>query len=84
MARFVDLEEDDVEPPEHGGKPVWNGLLPRGPVDTASHGRVGQAALGETPEHEGKELSDRTARESVTEASNPNRSAMIQALGCYP
>lgn len=72
MARFVDLDEDGLEPRQHGGKPIWNGLPPHGPD------------LGETSVHEGKGLRNRTAHESVTDASNPNRNAMTQALGCYP
>jgi hypothetical protein len=84
MARFVDLDEDDIEPAQHGGKPVWNGLLQHRPSDTASQARVDQGHVAESQGDEGKEMRDRAAHESVTEVSNPNWNAMTEALGCYP
>jgi hypothetical protein len=41
MALFVDLDDDGPEPPQHGGKPMWTGILPRRPatdVDTEGAG----------------------------------------------
>jgi hypothetical protein len=84
MARFVDLDADGVEPPQHGGKPIWNGLLPYRPIDSASCVRADKGHAAESEEGEGKEMHDREAHESVTEVCDPNRNAMTEALGCYP
>lgn len=51
MALFVDLDDDDVEPPQQDGrKPVWNGLpLRPAAAATASASASGGGAAGAAP-----------------------------------
>lgn len=74
MAVFVELDDDDVELPQQGGKPVWEGILP------SRHGLLGSKETdSEAPreqEQNGK------GHDAAVEESN--RSAMAEALGCYP
>jgi hypothetical protein len=87
MALFVDLDDDGPEPPQHGGKPMWTGILPHRPatdVDTEGAGEHRDYRAGLETE-EAKGMHNREAREStVREIPNPNRNSMTEALGCDP
>lgn len=78
MALFVDLDDDDVEPPQHfaGGKVLWSS----GAAPVEQQGHVQPLAAGKTP---ATTANVEEAREAVvTEA--PNWNSMTDALGCYP
>jgi hypothetical protein len=68
MAVFVDLDEEENEPPQNGPS-VWNGLVD--PVKPMPAAAVATASAREEA-HE----------PAATE--NPNRNSMTRALGCYP
>ncbi|KAK4219604.1 hypothetical protein QBC37DRAFT_409328 [Rhypophila decipiens] len=84
MAVFVDLADEDIEPPQ-------NGQPPRYPIDDvvkAAAKAAVVAASSTANKFEPKE--DETQRISEEEAQrlpvreNPNRNPMTRALGCYP
>ncbi len=69
MVLFVDLDDEDVEPPEHLGyggpaSPHWS-----------QPGFERNASQPQTSEVVGREALERL---------NLNRNAMSEALGCYP
>lgn len=72
MVVFVDLDEDERDPPQlEGGRLVWRGAPsdpPPPPEDV-----TGPAARREEME----------AHEPAV-AEYPNRNSMTEALGCYP
>jgi hypothetical protein len=72
MAVFVELDDDDVELPQQGGKPIWEGMLPSRPNRTDT----------DPSQDEGH---DREAHDAaVAEHPDINRNFMTEALGCYP
>jgi hypothetical protein len=79
MAVFVDLEEDDIEPPQDG-QPLWNGGLDAVKVAAvnANGGAASNASNGSSTGNQREEAHGLVVRE------NPNRNSMTQALGCYP
>jgi hypothetical protein len=86
MALFVDLDDEGTEPPQQGGNPIWNGLLPHRTVNSVNTDRDDEADKRSELEAEtAKEMHNREAHEStVSEIPNPNRNSMTEALGCYP
>ena len=82
MAVFVDLDEEDHEPPQDGKQP-WNGPIDAVkpvPLTTASLGLPGSGGTS-TSNAEGKQREEAHGP-AVGESLNQN--SMTQALGCYP
>jgi hypothetical protein len=71
MAVFVDLEDDDVDPPQQNGKPKWAG----GGDMSGARATKGHGGAGKAPEE---------ASSHLAVGENPNRNFTTQALGCYP
>ncbi|KAK4127324.1 hypothetical protein N657DRAFT_677958 [Parathielavia appendiculata] len=86
MAVFVDLGEEDGEPP-HNGQPVWHGLVdavkPVPVTAAASSGFPVDGGAGDTRNITGKQQQHEEAQGRAV-AENLNRNSMTQALGCYP
>ena len=81
MAVFVDLDEEDHEPPQDG-KP-WNGPIDAVkpvPATTASLGLPGDG--GTSPSNAAGKQRGEAHGPAVGESLNQN--SMTQALGCYP
>lgn len=80
MAVFVDLGDEDNEPPQDG-QPVWTGSIdPVKPVPVAAASGSLPAAdinTSDTGKRHG-EAHGLAVRESL------NNNSMTQALGCYP
>lgn len=75
MAVFVELDDDDVELPQQGGKPIWEGILPSR--------LAASSETGTDPSQD--EGHDREAHDAaVAEHPDINRNSMTEALGCYP
>ena len=72
MAVFVDLDDDDVDPPPQPGlfKPIWNG-------------DIGHNATTTTAATEDKDTSRKEAHE-IAVRENLNQNSTTEALGCYP
>jgi hypothetical protein len=81
MAVFVDLDEEDNEPPQDGQP--WNG-----PIDAVKPVPVARASLGLSGS--GGASTSNAAGMQREEAHGPavgeslNQNSMTQALGCYP
>jgi hypothetical protein len=75
MAVFVELDDDDVELPQQGDKPIWEGLLP-------SRLAPSNGTDTDPSQDEGQ---DREAHDAaVAEHPDINRNPITEALGCYP
>lgn len=85
MAVFVDLDDDDVELPQHGQphglKPTWNGTMPSGHPNTEPVN-----GNGDGHHFENRTSSDTTHREEAAHepAVDETPNSVTVALGCYP
>lgn len=89
MAVFVDLEDEDIEPPHNGQPPRWNGNGNGIDDVVKAAAKAAAAAASSIADHlDGQEtgaykgLEEEGKRPVIRE--NPNRNSMTQALGCYP
>ncbi|KAM7191883.1 hypothetical protein V8F20_009134 [Naviculisporaceae sp. PSN 640] len=89
MAVFVDLEDEDIEPPQNGQPPRWHGS--GNGIDDAVKAAAKAAAVAASSSAERHGSKDNGAHNGSEEESqgpvvreNPNRNSMSQALGCYP
>jgi hypothetical protein len=83
MAVFVDLGEEDNDPPQDG-QPVWHGpvdAVKPVPVTAASSGFPVEDGAGSTSNAAGKQPEE---AHGLAVGENLNRNSMTQALGCYP
>ena len=73
MAVFVDLDDDDVDPPPQPGlfKPIWNGTL-------NGHNNATAPSVLEKDKDDRKEAHEFAVRENL------NQNSTTEALGCYP
>lgn len=79
MAVFVDLGDEELEPPQEG-QPLWKGpvdVVKPLPASAASQAGPGPATT-DNPGNQPEEPQGLAVRE------NPNQNTMTQALGCYP
>lgn len=76
MALFVDLDDDEVEPPQHlaGGKVLWP------MTGSPTHPMASSTAKPDPPD---ATAPVEEAREPVV-TDRPNWNSMTEALGCYP
>ncbi|KAI6361673.1 hypothetical protein MCOR25_006418 [Pyricularia grisea] len=86
MALFVDLGDEESEPPQdfHGGHPVWRSDPDQGcrPPSSSNHPA---AVVGATPVGDSiRGVDDMDAEPTSELDTNPNQNATTRALGCYP
>ncbi|KAK3327451.1 hypothetical protein B0T19DRAFT_163585 [Cercophora scortea] len=83
MAVFVDLDDDDVEPPQDV-QPRWTGetgIREAAAVKVATaHGMPISIGAAKHPQRNEEEA----AAHKMAQRENPNWNAMTKALGCYP
>jgi len=82
MAVFVDLGEEDGEPPQDG-KPQWHGIDALKPVP-ASAASLGVPGDGVTGIHGNALVKQHEEARGLAVEENHNQNSMTQALGCYP
>ncbi|KAJ4302289.1 hypothetical protein N0V88_002432 [Collariella sp. IMI 366227] len=81
MAVFVDLSEEDSEPPQNGfhGQSPWPSRIDA--VHPAPIAASAGSSSGDGTSTAGKQ---REEAQELGIKENPNRNSMTQALGCYP
>ncbi|KAK3326355.1 hypothetical protein B0H66DRAFT_550738 [Apodospora peruviana] len=91
MAVFVDLDDEDIDPPQDGQPPRWNGTTKA--IDDAVKAAAKAAAAirpnvvnGMLPNDVGSGIGSGSeeAPNGLAVRENPNWNSMTQALGCYP
>lgn len=89
MAVFVDLEDEDIEPPQNGQPPRWHGS--GNGIDDAvkAAAKAAAVAVSSSADHHGTRgngahSGSEEEGQRLVVRENPNRNSMTQALGCYP
>ena len=89
MAVFVDLEDEDIEPPQNGQPPRWNAN--GSDIDDIVKAAAKAAVVAAPSTASSSAHNDGTYKDREEEAQgpfavreNPNRNSMTKALGCYP
>jgi len=83
MAVFVDLEEEDVDPPlDVQQTAAWNGGIDAIKSRTTAVDRNSGNIVGNGDNKQ--EVQGEEAAHGPAVRENPNRNSMTQALGCYP
>lgn len=86
MAVFVDLEDEDIEPPQNGQPPRWS-ADGNDMVKAAAKAAVVAApstGVGSEPNNGAYKHQEEEAQGPLAVRENPNRNSMTKALGCYP